>query len=166
VRALIFYIYLHFEGETEDTTDTSWLGYGWIYFLKISERDSIIFWINWLTLSEHQCPLPVFSGIVLQELLTLPELLRSPPLSSAVRVARSLVFCVLLCILSLFVLLRLYRLSFELRLLDTPLVSSNFLIRMYKKSDYLVFSFCWIPTLKYQYPKVIPQRLQITKQIS
>ena len=70
---------------------------------------------------------------------------RVHPSISAVRVVRSLVFCVLLC-RPLFLHWLLYCLSCDLWLLNTPLVSSNFLITMYKKSDYPVFSFCLIPT--------------------
>ena len=67
---------------------------------------------------------------VKQELLTTPEHLNSPPVYSGVCIARSLVFCATLC-RSLFVFLSfffwpLYSLSFfDLRLLITPLVSSN-----------------------------------------
>jgi hypothetical protein len=58
--------------------------------------------------------------IVEQELLTLPEHLRPPRVFCGVRVARSLVFCVVFC-RSLFVLLS----FFDLRILITPLVSSK-----------------------------------------
>ena len=62
-----------------------------------------------------------------QKLLTLPEYLSSSPVF---KVSWSLVFCVMFC-KSLFVLLSpffwlLYCLSFYLRLLINPLVSSNF----------------------------------------
>jgi hypothetical protein len=57
-------------------------------------------------------------AIVEQELLTLPEHLRSPRLFCGVRVARSLVFCVVFC-RSLFVLLS----FFDLQILITTLVS-------------------------------------------
>ena len=59
-----------------------------------------------------------------QELLTLPEHLSSHPVYSGVRVARSLVFCVVFCG-TLFVLFlwSLYFLFFsDLRLLITPLL--------------------------------------------
>jgi hypothetical protein len=64
-----------------------------------------------------------------QELPTFPEHLSSSHVISVVRVAGSLVFCVLLC-RSLFAhyffsSLNLYCLSFDLRLLIAPSVSSN-----------------------------------------
>jgi len=65
------------------------------------------------------------------EMLILPEHLSSPPVLSGVRVARSLVFCVMFC-RSLFVLLSfcsLYCLFFDILwwwLLITPVVFSNF----------------------------------------
>ena len=60
------------------------------------------------------------------ELPTLPEKMSSPPVFSGVRVARSLVFCVVFC-RSLFVLLPFFIwplrcLSFDLRILITPFV--------------------------------------------
>jgi hypothetical protein len=69
-------------------------------------------------------------SLVKQELLTLPELSGF----SGVRLVQSLVFCVVFCT-SLFVFLSrffypLYCLSFDLRLLVTPLVSSNFFIKV------------------------------------
>ena len=65
--------------------------------------------------------------LVEQELLTLPDHLSSPPVCSGVRVARSVVFCVVFC-RSLFVLLSFFFwplccLSFDLQILITPLVS-------------------------------------------
>ena len=66
--------------------------------------------------------------LVEQELITLPEHLRSLPVIGGVRVARSLIFCVVFC-RSLFVLLSLLFcplccLSFyDLQILITPLVS-------------------------------------------
>jgi hypothetical protein len=69
---------------------------------------------------------------VKQELLTTPEHLSSPPVYSELCIAWSLVFCAMFC-RSLFVFLSfyfwpLYCLSFfDLRLLITPLVSSNLL---------------------------------------
>ena len=62
-----------------------------------------------------------------QELLTLPGNMDSRPVFSGVRVAQSLVFCVVYCG-SLFVhfFWSLHFISFDLRLLITPLVSSNF----------------------------------------
>ena len=68
--------------------------------------------------------------LVEQELLTFPDHLSSPQVFSGVRVARSLVLCVMFC-RSLFVLLSLFFcllcfLSFlDLWILITPLVSSN-----------------------------------------
>jgi len=61
-----------------------------------------------------------------QEPLALPGHMSSLPVFSGVRVARSLVFCVMFC-RSSFVLFLLTIVSFfDLRLLITPLVSSNF----------------------------------------
>ena len=67
--------------------------------------------------------------LVEQVLPTLPEHLRSPPVFSGVCVTRSLVFCVVFC-RSLFVLLSLFTwplccLFFDLRIIITPLISSN-----------------------------------------
>ena len=62
-----------------------------------------------------------------QELLTLLEYLPSPQFVSGVRVARSLVFCVMFC-RSLFVLLSFFPLVivfFDLQILITFLISSN-----------------------------------------
>jgi hypothetical protein len=65
-----------------------------------------------------------------QELISLPEHVGSPPVFSGVRVARSLVFCVVFC-RSLFIILSLFSWSFcclffDLRILIIPLVSSNY----------------------------------------
>ena len=61
-----------------------------------------------------------------QEVLILPEHLRSPLVFCGVRVARFLLLCVVVCtLLSLFVW-PLCFLSLDLRLLITPVVSSNF----------------------------------------
>jgi len=67
--------------------------------------------------------------LVEQELLTLLEHQSSPPVFSGVHVTRSLVLCVMYC-RSLLVLLPLFFcplrcLSFDLRILITPLVSLN-----------------------------------------
>ena len=68
--------------------------------------------------------------LVEQELLTLPEHLSSSPVFSGARVTRSLVLCVIFC-RSLFLLLSYFFWSlcgmsfFDLRILMTPLVSSN-----------------------------------------
>jgi len=67
--------------------------------------------------------------LVEQELFTLPEHLRSPPVFSGVRFTRYLVLCVMFC-RSLFVLLYfffwpLFCLSFDLQILITPSVSLN-----------------------------------------
>jgi hypothetical protein len=65
------------------------------------------------------------TGVISErELLTLPENLSSPPVFCGVRVARSLVLCVMFC-RSLFVLLYFFFwplccLSFDLRILITP----------------------------------------------
>jgi len=61
--------------------------------------------------------------VVLHELFTLPQHMSSPPVFSGVRVARSLVFCVIFC---RFFVWPLRCLTFDIRLLVTPLVSSNF----------------------------------------
>ena len=66
-------------------------------------------------------------SLVEQELLTLSEYLRSPPIFSGVRVARSLVLCVMFCrtlfFLLLFCFCPLCSLSFfELRILSTPCI--------------------------------------------
>jgi hypothetical protein len=65
-----------------------------------------------------------------QELLTLPEHLSSPSVFSVVRAAQSLVFCVMFCrssfaFLSFFIWPLCCLSFFDLRLLITPLVSSN-----------------------------------------
>jgi hypothetical protein len=68
--------------------------------------------------------------LVEQELLTPPEHLNLPAVFSMVRVAQSLVFCIMFC-RSLFVLCpcfsfgQMYCLSFNLQLLITTLTSSN-----------------------------------------
>ena len=65
------------------------------------------------------------------ELLTLPEHLSSPPVFSGVRVTRSLVLCVCFVCRSLFVLLYFFiwplccLFFFDIRILITPLISSN-----------------------------------------
>ena len=67
--------------------------------------------------------------LVQQELFTLPEHLSSPPVFSGVRVTQSLVLCVMFCrsllIFLSFFFLPLCFLSFDLRILITPFVSSN-----------------------------------------
>ena len=69
--------------------------------------------------------------LVEQELLTLPGHASSPPVFSGVRVARSLVFCVMFCrllfvILSFFIWPLCCLFFFDLRILITPLASWNF----------------------------------------
>ena len=64
--------------------------------------------------------------LVEQELLILPEHLRSPPVFSGVRVTRSLVYCVVFCRSLFFSFLFWPWLSLNSRFLITPLVSSNF----------------------------------------
>jgi hypothetical protein len=67
-----------------------------------------------------------------KELLALPEHQSSPPMLSGVRVARSLIFCVVLCrslhvVLFFFFIWSSYYLSFfDLLLLSISLVSSTF----------------------------------------
>jgi hypothetical protein len=66
-----------------------------------------------------------------KELLTLPEHQSSPAMFSGVRVARSLIFCVVLCrslhvMLSFFIWSLYYLSFFELLLLSISLVSSTF----------------------------------------
>ena len=68
--------------------------------------------------------------LVVQELLTFPEHMGSSPVFRGIRVARSLGFCVVIC-RSLFVLLSFYFCalcfrSWDLRILITPLCSSNY----------------------------------------
>jgi hypothetical protein len=68
--------------------------------------------------------------LVVHELLTFPENIGSSPVFSGIRVARSLVFCVVIW-WSLFVLLSFYFWalcfrSLDLRILITPLFSSNY----------------------------------------
>ena len=65
--------------------------------------------------------------LVEQELLTLPEHLSSPPIFSGVRVARFLIFCVVFCkplfvLILFFFLWPLHCLSFDLRLLISPVI--------------------------------------------
>ena len=64
-----------------------------------------------------------------QDLLTLPGHLSSPPNISGVRVAQTLAFCVVFCrslfVLSSFFFIVLCLSFFDLRILITPLVSSN-----------------------------------------
>jgi hypothetical protein len=108
---------------TYDTSRTH-LTVSWthIYILHLHRRCSCL-----LTITRWVSP-------VEQELLTLPKHLNSPPVFSGVRVARSLVFCVMFC-RSLFVLLSFFLwplcwLSFDWRLLITLLISSNFSYRL------------------------------------
>jgi hypothetical protein len=66
-----------------------------------------------------------------KELLALPEHQSSPPMFSGVRVARSLIFCVVLCrslhvMLSFFIWSLYYLSFFDLLLLSISLVSSTF----------------------------------------
>ena len=86
---------------------------------------------------------------VKQELLTFPEYQSSPSVLSGVHISRSLVLCVMFC-RSLFVLLYFFFwplccLSFfDLRILITPLVSSNSSsIRFWNWSSSAVFN-CYI----------------------
>ena len=75
-----------------------------------------------------------------QELIILPKHVRLHSVFSGVRVARSLVFCVVFCrSLFNFFLWTLCCLSFDLRILITPLLSSNFSqsFLFYKHSMYL-----------------------------
>jgi hypothetical protein len=98
----------------------------------------------------HSCLINVFvikvtrrMPLVEQELLTIPQHLSSPPISSVVRVTRSLVLCVMFC-RSLFVLLCLFFwplccLSFfDLRILisDYPLWYLQSLLRKLSLSHY------------------------------
>jgi hypothetical protein len=65
-------------------------------------------------------------SLVEQELLTLPEHLSSPPVFSGVRVTRSLVLCICFVYRCLsFFFWPLCGLFFDLRILITPVVSSN-----------------------------------------
>jgi len=64
-------------------------------------------------------------SLVEQVLLTLPDHLSSPPVFSGVRVTGSLVFCRALFVLLYFFCWPLCCLFFDIRILITPLVSSN-----------------------------------------
>jgi hypothetical protein len=95
------------------------------------------------------------------ELPTLPEYLSSPPLLSEVRVARSLVFCVVFC-RSLFVPLSLVFLPwcclsvFELRILITHLVSSNSSFDVQLSLEKRKYNFCIVFLyLKFMYTYII-----------
>ena len=83
-------------------------------------------------------------SLVEQELLTLPEQQSSPPVFSGVRVARAIVFCVVFC-RSLFVLLSSFLwslscLSFDLRLLATPLEFSKLFFLYLSQVKTLIFT--------------------------
>jgi hypothetical protein len=80
--------------------------------------------------------------LVERELPTLPEHLPLPPVFSEVRVARSLVFCMVFCvslfIILLFLLWPLRCLSFsDLRLLITPLSITLSVLLRFTTSDYI-----------------------------
>jgi hypothetical protein len=87
--------------------------------LEIQDTTDILTYTSKLTVTWR------FS-VVKQELLTLPEHMNSPPVFSGVRVARSLVFCVCLVDRCLsFFFWPLFCLSIDVRIMITPLVSSN-----------------------------------------
>ena len=87
--------------------------------LEIQDTTDILTYTSKLTVTWR------FS-VVKQELLTLPEHMNSPPVFSGVRVARSLVFCVCLVERCLsFFFWPLFCLSIDVRIMITPLVSSN-----------------------------------------
>ena len=100
-----------------------------ICFLKILKR---LWFLAW------QVPL------VEQELLTLLEHPGSPPVFGGIHVTRSVVLCVLLCS-SLFVLLSFFFwplccLSFfDLRILITPLISSNSSWKLWNSYHFILF---------------------------
>ena len=75
----------------------------------LSVTSGVFISIKELTLSNSG-----LDGYRSSELLTLPGHLSSPPVFSGVRVTQSIVLCVVFC-----------RSSFDLRILITPLVSSN-----------------------------------------
>ena len=96
----------------------------WILHLLMHTGVQQYFHIRW-----YSCQLQVME----KELLTLPEHQSSPPMFSGVRVARSLIFCVVLCrslhvILSFFIWSLHYLSFFDLKLLSISLVhvSSTF----------------------------------------
>ena len=95
----------------------------WILHLLMHTGVQQYFHIRW-----YSCQLQVME----KELLALPEHQSSPPMLSGVRVARSLIFCVVLCrslhvVLSFFFIWSSYYLSFfDLLLLSISLVSSTF----------------------------------------
>ena len=87
--------------------------------------------------------------LVEQELLTIPEHLRSPPVSTGVRVTRSLVVC--LCFVDRwlsFFFWSLCYLSFDLRILITPLVYSN---SSHRKRSYVEVNSIPIWTIRHIY---------------
>jgi hypothetical protein len=87
--------------------------------LEIQDTTDILTYTSKLTVTWR------FS-VVKQELLTLPEHMNSPPVFSGVRVARSLVFCVCFVDRCLsFFFWPLFCLSIDVRIMITPLVSSN-----------------------------------------
>jgi hypothetical protein len=97
-------------------------------------------YITCLNVMIHKMPLAK------HELIALPKCLSSPPGFSGVRVTWSLVLCVMIC-RSLFVLLSLFFwplccLSFNLRILITPLVSSTSSYYTWSSNHHII-SFSW-----------------------
>ena len=94
--------------------------------------------------------------LVERELPTLPEHLPLPPVFSGVRVARSLVFCMVFCvslfIILLFLLWPLRCLSFsDLRLLITPLAITLSVLLRFTTSDYPFGHYVVCPSLIYDF---------------
>ena len=72
-------------------------------------------------------------SLVEQELLTIPEHLRSPPVFSGIRVARSLVFCVMFCRSLFIIFLLAVMLAVLLRFMDIFGVFKFFLSKLLSK---------------------------------
>ena len=72
-------------------------------------------------------------SLVEQELLTIPEHLRSPPVFSGIHVARSLVFCVMFCRSLFIIFLLAVMLAVLLRFMDIFGVFKFFLSKLLSK---------------------------------
>ena len=120
------------------TVTTEYLCHKWPWIYSVNRNHYPHSWLitGFVTRLTRRVPL------VEQELLTLPEHLSSSPVL-VVRVAQSLVFCVMCCI-SLFVLLSFFLCClffFDLRLLITAMVSSF----SYDKRNYFNFPIVNVP---------------------
>ena len=115
--------------------------HGYVPFVENTSRSFSHSWFitGFITRLTRRVPL------VEQELLTLPEYLSSPPVLTGVRVTRFIVLCVCFVnrCLSFWPLCCLF--FFDLRILITPLVSSNFsyAISNHKHEILLLFSGFW-----------------------